>query len=357
VGCRRRPSSQVMSGPAASAENRARGCATPLTRPPHRGGLARWWSHLHASEVGASWEELLEGPSPEEVARAVERLREQQRQGREPGQGSVRQQEEPAIGGGACEAAMGPGDGASAARSASSGEGEALRRDGGDDEGGGAGAGGVVPRDVWHARLAALLAAHPGAVVGEVGLDRSAVIPGTRARVRFDHQIALLREQLALAAREGRPVSVHCVRAYGHLLALFEGLAAGGGAACPPAVMLHSYGGSPEDVARFARLPAVGRRFYFSFSAAINGRTPGKLAARVAAVPADRLLVESDQARPLGGGAGKGAPKLRRGASTEGRAGAGTRVCAASSDRPRHAAPTACAIQRPPPPPPTTPQR
>ncbi len=39
----------------------------------------------------------------------------------------------------------------------------------------------------------------------------------------------------------------------------------------------------------------IGPRIYFSFSSAINGRTPDKLRARIAAVPDDRLLLESDQ--------------------------------------------------------------
>jgi hypothetical protein len=152
----------------------------------------------------------------------------------------------------------------------------------------------IVPHASWHARLRGLLSAYPHALVGEIGIDRAAVIPGSRARVRFDHQLALLREQLALAAELSRPVSIHCVRGYGHLLQLFAALPASG-AGCPPAVMLHSYGGSPEDVARFCRLPGIGRRFFFSFSAAINARAPDKLVARVRAVPDDRLLVESDQ--------------------------------------------------------------
>ncbi|KIZ06047.1 TatD DNase family protein [Monoraphidium neglectum] len=156
----------------------------------------------------------------------------------------------------------------------------------------------IVPHASWHARLRGLLSAYPHALVGEIGIDRAAVIPGSRARVRFDHQLALLREQLALAAELSRPVSIHCVRGYGHLLQLFAALPASG-AGCPPAVMLHSYGGSPEDVARFCRLPGIGRRFFFSFSAAINARAPDKLVARVRAVPDDRLLVESDQVSAL----------------------------------------------------------
>jgi len=73
---------------------------------------------------------------------------------------------------------------------------------------------------------------------------------------------------------------------------------------CPTAVMLHSYSGSPEEVMRFCRLPAIGPRFYFSFSSAINARTPDKLVARIRAVPDDRLLVESDQVRAGWGGWG-----------------------------------------------------
>lgn len=59
--------------------------------------------------------------------------------------------------------------------------------------------------------------------------------------------------------------------------------------------MLHSYGGSVEEIPRFCKLRGIGPRFYFSFSHAINHRTPDKLRARVAAVPDDRLLLESDQ--------------------------------------------------------------
>ena len=60
--------------------------------------------------------------------------------------------------------------------------------------------------------------------------------------------------------------------------------------------MLHSYSGSPEDAARFLVLPGgLGRRIYFSFSSAVSAAAAGKLAARVAAVPDDRLLLESDQ--------------------------------------------------------------
>ena len=44
--------------------------------------------------------------------------------------------------------------------------------------------------------------------------------------------------------------------------------------ACPPSIMLHSFGGSPEVVAQFLKgLPegGLGSRVFFSFSAVING--------------------------------------------------------------------------------------
>jgi hypothetical protein len=289
--------------------------ATPLS-------ARSWWSHLHASSLGSTWEELLEAPSPEELARALEVLTKERaaQQGVETGAGvryeaarggrdgefgagalgAAREEESPGGRGGGdpCHSTTGDGgdNGAiTSGKNTASGSGSVVGADGAASSPGPCGGGplDIVSHAAWRQRLQSLLDAHPGAIVGEVGVDRAAVIPGTRARVRFDHQLALLAEQLALAAELGRPASVHCVRGYGHLLSLFAGLPGPG--ACPPAVMLHSYGGSPEEVGRFTRLKGIGGRFYFSFSAAINARTPEKLAARIRAVPDDRLLLESDQ--------------------------------------------------------------
>jgi len=40
------------------------------------------------------------------------------------------------------------------------------------------------PSKTWEAKLLSLLQRHPKAVVGEFGLDRAAVIPGTKVRCR-----------------------------------------------------------------------------------------------------------------------------------------------------------------------------
>ncbi|KAF9586067.1 hypothetical protein BGW38_009982 [Lunasporangiospora selenospora] len=84
---------------------------------------------------------------------------------------------------------------------------------------------------------------HPHAILGEIGLDRIARIPEpsitstiassstadnvssdspkktpstTLALTSIQHQLDLVREQLKIAAALNRPVSFHCVQAYGH---------------------------------------------------------------------------------------------------------------------------------------------
>jgi hypothetical protein len=77
-----------------------------------------------------------------------------------------------------------------------------------------------------------------------------------------------------------------------------EGPAAAGGRAAtrtglpPLQVMLHSYGGSPDMVAAFTKLPGgLGQRFYFGFSHVINGtKGRGKLL--------DRIRCRSRASRP-----------------------------------------------------------
>lgn len=39
-----------------------------------------------------------------------------------------------------------------------------------------------MPSTTWEPKLRDLLVAHPEAVVGEFGLDRAAVVPGTKVR-------------------------------------------------------------------------------------------------------------------------------------------------------------------------------
>ncbi|KAJ9137323.1 Cut9-interacting protein scn1 [Pleurostoma richardsiae] len=104
------------------------------------------------------------------------------------------------------------------------------------------------PLSAFLAATRARLAAHPLALVGEVGLDRAfrlprawaddeaaardgSLTPGGREgrtlsahRVAAPHQAAVLRAQLALAGEMGRAVSVHGVQAHGQLYDVLRGM-------------------------------------------------------------------------------------------------------------------------------------
>lgn len=63
----------------------------------------------------------------------------------------------------------------------------------------------VVPAAEWQDALRAALAAHPAAIVGEVGVDRAATIPGSKARSSWEHQLELLRWQVGFLGACGGP--------------------------------------------------------------------------------------------------------------------------------------------------------
>lgn len=118
-------------------------------------------------------------------------------------------------------------------------------------------------------RLRSYLEFNPAAAVGEVGLDKGSHAPP------IERQLVALRFQLRFAVEFGRPVVLHCVRAYG---LLFDQLAGSG--LCTPAV-LHDFRGSREMIQRFIGLPFP---VYFSIS------RPDLFAY----IPPHLLLVESD---------------------------------------------------------------
>ncbi len=133
----------------------------------------------------------------------------------------------------------------------------------------------------WEEALAAWLLRFPAAWAGEIGLD------GAKAgRVPMTRQIDVLARQLRLAARLGRGVNLHCVRAYDELLALLDAeyFAAGAGKC-----ILHSFNGSERMIGEF-----VARGAYFSVGPLAARRDTPKIRARVALLPAERILLESD---------------------------------------------------------------
>ncbi len=130
----------------------------------------------------------------------------------------------------------------------------------------------------WFDKLLEELDAHPRAGVGEIGLD--CWIEGHD----LADQTAVFTAQLALAAQRNLPVTVHCIQAWGALWEIVRThpLPARG-------FLIHAYGGSLEMVRSFAR-----RGAYFSFSPYFLHERKAAQRAVFAAIPDDRLLVETD---------------------------------------------------------------
>ena len=130
----------------------------------------------------------------------------------------------------------------------------------------------------WMEMLREHLLAHPQAVVGETGLDRW-----------IDHhnieaQIECFKTQISLAVEFDRPITIHCLRAFGLLDDVLRSVT------LPRrGFLLHSYGGPIEMVPSFVKLGA-----YFSISPYFGHPRKATLLATFARIPLNRLLAETD---------------------------------------------------------------
>jgi TatD DNase family protein len=125
------------------------------------------------------------------------------------------------------------------------------------------------------------LATLPGVVaVGETGLDRY------WDRAPFDLQEHLFVKHLALARRVGKPVVIHCRQAEADVVRV---LTADFVAHGPVPGVMHSFSG---DAATAAACLALG--LHISFAGMVTYKNAADLRAVAAAVPAARLLVETD---------------------------------------------------------------
>lgn len=125
-------------------------------------------------------------------------------------------------------------------------------------------------------QLESLLRKHPSAGIGETGLDFQAQFLNRAA------QEESLSAHLDLAREWNRPVSIHCVRAWGRLVDLLRAHPA-------PRILLHAFSGSPELVPELVKLNCR-----FSFCGSVANPHARRVRAAAGAVPADRLLIETD---------------------------------------------------------------
>ena len=133
----------------------------------------------------------------------------------------------------------------------------------------------------WQSELRSLLLRHPGAGLGEVGLDKCKKVLD---RTPLDVQTDLFLRQLRIAKDLGRPVSVHCVKAWGRMQ---ECLQAEG--PFPAGVLLHSFMGPVEVIKGLSKLNA-----YFSLSLSVLKLKEQRARDVIKAIPLDRLVLETD---------------------------------------------------------------
>ena len=130
--------------------------------------------------------------------------------------------------------------------------------------------------DAALAEIEALLSRPRVVGVGEIGLDFYWDEPAR------DVQEKWFRAQMELAGRTGRPVAIHDRDAHGKCMEIVME---------HPSVtgVFHSYSGSAEMARDLVR-----RGWYISFSGVISFRNAPKVREAAAAVPLDRLLIETD---------------------------------------------------------------
>jgi TatD DNase family protein len=133
--------------------------------------------------------------------------------------------------------------------------------------------------DLGPEQLAAL-ARHPRCVgVGETGLDFHYDLSPRPV------QVAVFRAHIAAARQTGLPLVVHAREADEAMAGILETEHAAG----PFKLLMHCYTSGPELLARAAALGA-----WFSVSGIATFKNAGDVRERVRAMPADRIIVETD---------------------------------------------------------------
>ena len=113
------------------------------------------------------------------------------------------------------------------------------------------------------------------AAIGECGLDRSCDLP-------FELQLNVLRAQVEIAAALGKPLIIHCVRAYPELISEKN--------ACHNKLpwIVHGFRGYPEMASQL-----IDHGLYLSFGEALL--RDRHLGAILASIPEDRYFLETDE--------------------------------------------------------------
>lgn len=125
------------------------------------------------------------------------------------------------------------------------------------------------------AALTDFLSRRPDAGVGEIGLD---AVRGT------PEQTDVFKDQLRIAALFKRPCVIHNVKSFDAIAAVLKQ-----SPALPPALLFHGFSGTTRQADFLMQFNA-----FFSFSGTVLFENRGKARAVLAALPAGRILAETD---------------------------------------------------------------
>jgi TatD DNase family protein len=131
--------------------------------------------------------------------------------------------------------------------------------------------------DGWEARLLERLRRHPLASIGECGIDQWVSEPPVAV------QMPVFLAQLRIARETRRPLTIHCLKAWGLLFGAFQSEPP------PERFLMHSFGGSIETA---RRLLPLGARFSFS-GHFLHDRKRAVIEV-FRQLPHDRILLETD---------------------------------------------------------------
>lgn len=132
----------------------------------------------------------------------------------------------------------------------------------------------------WLGELRRRLVADSTAGVGEIGLDR------WKTGLDWPVQLTAFRAQMRLAAELDRPVTVHCLKAFGPLIAEL------GQMELPRrGLLIHAFGGDWSVASQLLNLHS---RVFFSFNGYFLQERKAAVREAFARLPPERILLESD---------------------------------------------------------------
>ena len=126
----------------------------------------------------------------------------------------------------------------------------------------------------WDTDLISILNDNPNLMIGEVGLDKT--------RDNFATQERIFIRALEIAIAHHRTINIHCVHAWDIMLNILKSYGD-----TLPTIVAHAFDGT-ENVLNF------NADIYFSYSPNVANPNYKRVAASVARVPKNKILVESD---------------------------------------------------------------